>query len=284
MSRYYKVKKLLEDVYCIRNSFANMILIVGRDKALLFDTGFGFADLKNAIEEITKLPLYVVDSHGHFDHMGGNRYFEGPVYLHEKDMDLMALHSSAPYQEYAYNSIKKFQRILFWLPCLPGKLSGEEYVKSGKYDNYQALKEGETFDLGDITLEVVELPGHTPGSIGLYCRKKRLLLASDAINETVFLFLPESTDLETYIHSLKHAMTYDFDYFINGHVGKLYPKSEINRYLDVAENIDFEHGRIRKNSRQLELLCPGTEVRECFKKGVRPKKGEPFIAICADKL
>lgn len=281
MSKYYKVNKLLEDVYCIRNTFANTILIVGKNQALLFDTGFGFADIKDAVEEITKLPLYVVNSHGHFDHMGGNQYFNGPAYIHEKDFDLARLHSTPEYQRYAYDEAKKAQRILFWIPCIPRGLSREKYAGRKRFQEYKAIKKGDIFDLGGTTMEVVELPGHTQGSIGLYCKEKRLLLVSDAINETVYLFLPESTTLDTYIHSLKHAMTYDFDFFINGHVGKLYSKSEINRYLDVAENIDFECGRKRKGS---ELLCPGAEVRECFKKGVRPKKGEPFISICAEKL
>lgn len=281
MRKYYSAKQLLENVYCIRNSFVNAILVVGKERALLFDTGFGFVDIKAAVEEITKLPLYVVNSHGHFDHIGGNRFFTGPVYIHGKDLELAHLHSTPEYRAYAYDGVNKFQRILFWLPCIPRDLSRENYAKAENTQEYIAIKNGDVFDLGGVTLEVVELPGHTQGSVALYCKEEKLLLTSDAINETVYLFLPESTSLDIYIHSLKYALTFDFDVFINGHIGKLYPKSEIYRYLDVAENIDFDNGRKRKEN---VLLCPGIEIRDCFKKGVQPKKGEPFIAICADKL
>lgn len=281
MSKYYKVKKLMDDVYCIRNSFVNTILAVGKSRALLFDTGFGFADLKKAVEEITELPLTVVASHGHNDHIGGNWLFDEPIYIHEKDLEPAGRHGSPSYRAFAYDSIKKFQRILFWLPCLPRGLSREDYAGTETFNNYKTIREGELFDLGGFTLEVVELPGHTPGSIGLYCREKKLMLTSDAINETVYLFLPESTSLDTYIQSLKHAMAFDFDTFINGHVERLYPKSRIERYLDVAENLDFEHGRTHANT---DFFCPGIEVRDCFKKGVHPKNGEPYIAISKEKL
>ena len=122
MSKYYKVKKVSDGIYILKNTFANMVLAVGRDRALLFDTGFGFADLKTAVEEITELPLYVVNSHGHFDHMGGNCYFNEPAYIHEKDLELAKLHSSPEYRAYAYDDAKKIQRILFFLPCIPNSL------------------------------------------------------------------------------------------------------------------------------------------------------------------
>lgn len=171
MSKYYKVKKVSDGIYILKNTFANIVLAVGRDRALLFDTGFGFADLKTAVEEITELPLYVVNSHAHFDHMGGNCYFKGPVYIHEKDLELARLHSSPEYRAYAYDDAKKVQRILFFHPCIPRTLSRKEYGDRELFWDYKTVKEGDLFDLGGMTFEVAELPGHTAGSIGLYCKQ-----------------------------------------------------------------------------------------------------------------
>ena len=51
-------------------------LIVGEKRALLFDTGMGISDIKKVVEELTKLPVVVVNSHSHDDHVGGNWQFD----------------------------------------------------------------------------------------------------------------------------------------------------------------------------------------------------------------
>ncbi len=53
----------------IENTIGNCCtLVLGREKALLFDTMTGLGDLKGYVERLTDLPLTVVNSHGHFDH------------------------------------------------------------------------------------------------------------------------------------------------------------------------------------------------------------------------
>src|SRR5205807_9970929 len=51
-------------------------LIVGEQRALLFDTGMGISDVKKVVEELTKLPVIVLNSHTHDDHVGGNWEFD----------------------------------------------------------------------------------------------------------------------------------------------------------------------------------------------------------------
>ena len=70
-------------------------------------------------------------------------------------------------------------------------------------DDFIFVEEGHTFDLGGVTAEVVEIPGHTPGSIGLLVKEKRLFLASDGVNANTWLFLPESQKLSFYQETLK---------------------------------------------------------------------------------
>src|SRR5580765_2946871 len=50
-------------------------LIVGEKKALLFDTGMGISDIKKVVAELTGLPIIVLNSHTHDDHVGGNWEF-----------------------------------------------------------------------------------------------------------------------------------------------------------------------------------------------------------------
>ena len=52
-------------------------LVVGTNRALLFDTGLGLFPIRPVVEELTTKPVDVLNSHTHFDHVGGNAGFEG---------------------------------------------------------------------------------------------------------------------------------------------------------------------------------------------------------------
>lgn len=112
-----------------------------------------------------------------------------------------------------YDSMRKMQKLLFFMPLLPGSVSRESCLHDD-FDDFIEVTEGDTFELGGKTAEVVELPGHTPGSIGLYCKELKLMITSDAINSNVYLFLPESTKLSVYRESLYKAKSIDFDFFV----------------------------------------------------------------------
>lgn len=278
--KYYKVRKLMEGVYSLTNVNVRMYLFVGKNHALLFDTGYGFVDWTESVRTITDLPLYVVNSHGHFDHAGGNRFYPGPIYIHEKDIQVANRHLSSEYLSYSLGEVKKMHKIFFWLPWFPKTLNEDEYKTTGAYKNYKTVQEGEVFDLGDTSLEVIELPGHTEGSIGLLHREKRCLYVSDAIGPDTYLFLPESTNLACYAKTIEKANTLEFESFFVAHIGKAFPKSELEKYLDVARNPDFENGKIRKD----EFLCPGEEIRQCSPIGMKLNYKCPKIDISRKKL
>ena len=140
-------------------------VVTGRDRALLIDTGFGNTDLKKYIEEnITRLPLMVVNTHIHPDHSGGNGQFD-VVYVEEHEADS---------EEGVY-----FYKI-------PRQRDACQAVKDGGEYHFAFLKDGEMIDLGGRELEVCWIPGHTPGAIALFDRQTRLLISGDAILKRVF--------------------------------------------------------------------------------------------------
>jgi len=279
MKDFFIAKKILPCVYAITGEAVARYLIIGKKRALLFDTGYGFADLKKFVRTITDLPLDVVISHGHVDHAGANCYFEEAVYMNFADLPVYEHHQSREFRKISFDVLNKVQKIaFFYRHIIPKNYSEEEYLSAPLYKNFVDVKEGYVFDLGGLSAEVVEIPGHTPGSIGLYCKELRLFLASDGINGGVWLFLPESCNLLEYICSLKKAEKLDFDYLLTGHSTELVPKSTLQDYLDVAENLDFENGKIQKEN----AYVPGVEVRACGSKS--NKKNKARICICADKL
>ena len=85
----FTVQELLPEVYQIQDRYhACASLIIGREKAVLFDTMNGIGDLKGLVEGLTSTPLIVMNSHGHADHIGGNYQFE-QIYLNRKDWSVV---------------------------------------------------------------------------------------------------------------------------------------------------------------------------------------------------
>ena len=156
-------------------------LIVGNTKALLLDTGYGGSDwLKKAVASLTELPYDVVLSHFHSDHSYGVWQFSH-AWIHPKDLELC-------YQAY---SSEKLGDVWDTQQHLRHFCSRDEY-RQHECCPLSALKEDQVFDLGGLTAQVIPISGHTPGSIGLFLREKKLLLAGDAANPHFYLFFPYS--------------------------------------------------------------------------------------------
>ena len=227
----YMVRQISTGIYRIGNSGVFMDLIVGREKALLFDTGYGFGDLKGLVSEITDKPLIVVNSHGHVDHACGNAQFGG-AWIHPDDMDLCRKHNGPTLRMAELETAE-----------VPLNFELGPYLALGTGE-LKPVGEGQIFDLGGITLEVIHLPGHTAGSIGLWCPEKRLIWVGDAMNCFVWLFLPEAQPRSTYIRTLRKAAELPFSHMIQSHEPEPVPKSKLWDYLDLAENLDFEQGTL----------------------------------------
>ncbi len=165
-------------------------LIVGTDAALLFDTGNGIGDIGAVVAELTKLPVTAINSHSHFDHIGGNHRFDRILSVSMP----FSLERAAGFQ--TEELLAEVSPDALCRP-LPGDLEAAEhrvrpYTISGK------LEDGDSIDLGGRRLEVVLIPGHTPDAIALLDREAGFLWSGDSFYEgPIWLFAPE-TDLEAY--------------------------------------------------------------------------------------
>jgi len=161
---------ILDEINSIR-----MYLVIGKEKALLFDTGFGYADLRPIIKAITDLPLYVVCSHGHDDHIYGNDFFD-TVHISAADFELAMSYD---------NEEAKDKLIRSRYPSTPHMeelINRESYMKrSIKNCAYEFMKDGDVFDLGGLSLVVYGLPGHTRGSVGLFCPQTKDFFSGDVL-------------------------------------------------------------------------------------------------------
>lgn len=149
-----QVTKIFEHFWIIEENGVRSFLFEGNEKAMLVDTGFGTLDIRKITEELTGLPVFLVNTHTDKDHTGCNRDFK-PVSMHPAEME-------------------------HYKNMLPEGCSMEDV---------RPLWEGDIIDLGHWKFEVILTPGHTPGSIMLLERQKRMLISGDTIQDgDIFLF------------------------------------------------------------------------------------------------
>lgn len=266
----YHLTEVLPNVYRIENSAVHMDLLVGEHHALLFDTGYGFDDLHSLVRRITELPLYVLNSHGHVDHACGNWQFP-EVFIHPEDVAVCIEHNSPAMRMAEMETA-----------VLPEGFDMEGYL-SHDCGNLRPVVEGDVFDLGGITLDVVELPGHTRGSIGLLYREAGILYVGDAVNCFVWLFLPEAAKLSVYRNTLRKVWELPFERMIQSHEPRVMPKECLNDYIRLVEELDYDAWDTVDSP-----LAPGKEIKIITLPGNRMEdKGKPGFAaimISRDKL
>ena len=159
-----KISKGPYDIWKINERLeATMYLVCGSEKACLIDTAYGLTDLKELTAELTGLPVSVINTHGHIDHVFGNRWFEHAM-IHPADQAL--------YQE----AVDGFEKLVSrdWVREAYGQYLRDLDLSTVRFPVADSIREGHVIDLGEKRLEVIEVPGHTAGSIMLVDRDEKL--------------------------------------------------------------------------------------------------------------
>jgi glyoxylase-like metal-dependent hydrolase (beta-lactamase superfamily II) len=169
-------------------------LILGKKRALLFDTGMGISDIRKVTGELTQLPIVVLNSHTHNDHVGGNWEFDT---VYGMDTDFTRANAMGSRQD-AQDELGT------GMICgdLPKNFDSKSYAtRPWKVSRF--LHDHDKIDLGGRTIEVVSAPGHTPDAISLLDRANGLLFTGDTYYPApIWLYRPE-TDLDQYVASVK---------------------------------------------------------------------------------
>lgn len=191
--------------------------IVGSEKALLIDNGFGDDDFLPYLRTLTDKPIIAAATHGHPDHIGGSAEFEA-IYIAKEDWDHITMF-------YDKETFDKEQALLF----------GKTKVKDLDFDH---------FDLGGRIVRIIRTPGHTPGGVCFYDEKTKLMMTGDTMNYRMFLNLARPViPLRVYKESLERLLAYDFDVFLGGHHPEPIPRSKINDVLGLIETFDPAKGK-----------------------------------------
>ncbi len=223
----------------------NLYLVEGAEKALLIDTGLGVADIMRFVRALTSRPVVVVNTHGHPDHAGGDDQF-AEVYANRDDFELIRAVTS------------KEQRSASAGNMLRGASVPKELLFQGpaKEMRLVPISSGFAFDLGQRSLEVIDVPGHTRGGVCLLDKAHKLLFSGDNDNPQQWQFLKDSTPLAVYLDTLLalEKRGAEFETLLPGHGGSL-DKAFLSEQIQAVRSI-------------LEGTC----------------KGEPFKTFAGDGL
>jgi len=139
------------------------ILYNQQQECIIIDPGCYFDDekeiLKTFIDQQQLKPVYLLNTHCHLDHVFGNKYihdtYQLTLHLHEKEKQVLEF---APTSGLMYN--------------MPFTNYSGDFI---------LLKEGDKVLLGEDELQVIEAPGHSPGSICFYCKKQNFVIGGDVL-------------------------------------------------------------------------------------------------------
>lgn len=194
----YEIVQINRNSWRIEDSGVRFFLLTGTERALLIDSGRNISNAREIAEALTDLPISLLNTHADADHVAGNGQFEA-FYMH-------------PAEE-------------------------PNYRRGSRQGTILPVIEGDTLDLGERRLEVIHLPGHTPGSIALLDVTNRILISGDPIQDGRIYMFGYYRNMEAYIKSLEHLQQW------KGRFDEIWPS----------------HGSIPVSPDLVDMLCEGAQ-------------------------
>ena len=196
----YEIIKISDRTWRIEDGGVRIFLLAGEDKALMIDSGMTLPNAAEIVRELTDLPVELLNTHADRDHISGNQAFES-FYM-------------SPAEDSTYRS-------------------------AGGRGTIMPVVQGDTIDLGGRVLEIVDLPGHTPGSIAVLDPECRALISGDPIQDGRIFMFGKYRNMSSYVESLKALSAFD------GRYSEIWPShgsfpvapSIIPELLEAAEKI-----------------------------------------------
>ena len=230
-SRWFERKVVSDGLTLLREPHAHPLVrcniwhVRGRDRDLLIDTGLGVASLRAEIADLVDKPLIALATHIHYDHVGSLHEFETRL-MHPLEAPRMA-----DYHEFCALSKSQIPgEFLEDLAAMEMPVLGDALIDALPREGFdpttfrtasasptRLVEEGDGVHLGDRHFEVLHLPGHSHGSIGLWESRTGTLFSGDAIYDGPLLDeLPES-DIAAYVETMRRLRELPVNVVHGGH-------------------------------------------------------------------
>lgn len=242
MSNWFTIEAIDADTWCISEyrhwEEPHCYLLRGTDRAVLIDTGLGVDDLGGVVRSLTQLPVTVLLTHAHWDHLGGLRQF-----------DRFALHPAE----------RSWVEDQFPLPlgAVKANLTRErcDFPPDFRPEDYQVfqgtparlLEEGDQIDLGGRVLTVLHTPGHAPGHCCFYEAERGYLFTGDLLYEGCLDAFYPTTDPVLFRSSVERLRGVPVRRLLPGHHSLELPVSLVDRVAEAFETLD-RRGALRQGA------------------------------------
>lgn len=212
MDHWFTVEEIDSDTYAISEykhwEETHCFLLCGTEKAILIDTGLGIANIKEVVAGLTALPIMVVTTHVHWDHIGGHKYFDN-IAVHEAEQEWLSNQFPIPLQVVKNNLVCK--------PC--------DFPKEFVIDDYQLYRgtpdivfnDGYSFYLGNRQLTVIHTPGHSPGHCCFYEADRQYLYSGDLVYKGCLDAFYPTTNPQQFFQSVKKIINLKIDRIFPAH-------------------------------------------------------------------
>ena len=205
---------------------ANFYLVKGADRDLLIDSGMGIGPLRETLARRLDKPLLVFTTHAHVDHIGGHREF--------RDCEIMVHPAEA--EELLNPPVPRGLGFDHFEPAARADLAAMGFrtdglmidaVPSRDYDPdayfcegvaaTRLVEDGEVVDLGDRRFEVLHLPGHSPGGLGLWEAATGVLFTGDTLYDGLLLDTLTGSDIPSLLRSVRRLRDLPATLVLGGH-------------------------------------------------------------------
>jgi len=234
---WFDVLKISEHLFAISEprhyEHTVIYLLIGSGRAVLIDTGCGIGNLRHVVEQLTTLPVTVVNTHTHLDHLGSNHQFSEIMILdHPRSRSISR--DGVP------------REVLFWelmrneivTPPWPRGFRPEEAALP-PFEVSRWLNHDDVLDIGGIRLRVLKTPGEAPDHICLLDQTHRILFCGDILlNGAVWSHL-DGGDISDLRGSYELLMRYydEFDVLMPSHNAPCESKDLLPIALAASEKV-----------------------------------------------
>lgn len=218
-----EIIKINDATYRIEDGYVRFFLVIGNDNAAVIDTGVSGEGVRDIAEKITDKPLILINTHCDGDHTSATFEFDN-YYVDEKD----------------------------YLGCMMAQ----------KYPDSKPVfvKDGDEIELGGRTLRIIEIPGHTKGSVAILDVDNRCLFAGDSIQTGQIFMFGNHRNPELFEDSVRKLLSLidDYDVIYPSHdtpeLTSDYVEKVLEDWISYKEGkLDYEvcdvHGNMVKSYR-----------------------------------
>lgn len=256
---WFEVYKLNDRTYAFYEPFqfeeAISYLVIGSQEAVVIDTGTGIGDLKGTAQKLTDLPLWVINTHTHWDHIGDN---------HQFDKIACFDHPECIQKLQAGVDKKKMMEAItgdsIW-SSLPEVFNPDTW-EIPPVEPTLLLHDGDIIDLGERPLEVIYTPGHSPGSICLLDVKQRFLYTGDTFFPGPLYAYPEDVNIEEYIASIERLKSRvdEYDFLLSGHNDPWVKSEVIIRVSEAFKTVMAGQGDYKEDNGLRRYFFDGFDI------------------------